>query len=416
MTAFKSDFLRTLSERGFIHQVSDETGLDDLLTKETVSAYIGFDATAKSLHVGSMVQIMLLHWFQQTGHRPIVLMGGGTSMVGDPSGKDAARQMMTAEIIDANKAGIKKNFEGFLTFGEGKTDAVMADNADWLMGLNYVEFLRDYGKHLSVNTMLARDSVKTRLEREQHLSFLEFNYMCLQAYDFVELNRRYDCRLQLGGSDQWGNIVSGVDLGRRCGTPQLYAVTTPLLATASGAKMGKSADGAVWMAEDMLPVFEFWQYWRNTEDADVGRFLKLFTTLPMDEINRLATLEGAEVNEAKKVLATEATALVHGRGAAQKAAETARQTFEQGTTAADLPSVDMPATMLAEGAGILSLLVLAGLAGSNGEARRHIKGGAVKVNDAPVKDEKLVLDNGALVDGAVKLSFGKKKNVLLRVV
>ncbi len=414
MAAFKSSFLQTLQERGFIHQVSDESGLDDLLSKETVSAYIGFDATAKSLHVGSMTQIMLLYWFQKCGHRPVVLMGGGTSMVGDPSGKDESRQLMTSEIIEDNKASIRKCFEPFLTFGDGPKDAIMSDNADWLLKLNYVEFLRDYGRHISVNAMLARDSVKLRLEREQHLSFLEFNYMCLQAYDYVELNRRHNCRLQIGGSDQWGNIISGIDLGRRSGCEQLFAVTTPLLSTASGAKMGKSASGAVWLNSDMLPVFDFWQYWRNTEDADVGKFLKLFTTLPLDEIAKLEALEGAELNDAKKVLATEATAMVHGNEAAEKAAETARKTFEEGATSADLPSVDISSAELEAGTGLLGLMVMAGLAGSNGEARRHIKGGAVKVNDTQVKDEKMVLDTSFLVDGAIKLSFGKKKNVLLK--
>ena len=415
MATFKSDFLQTLSERGFIHQISDETGLDDLLAKETVTAYIGFDATANSLHVGSMTQIMLLHWFQKTGHRPIALMGGGTSMVGDPSGKDEARQMLTAELIEDNKREIMKCFAPFLEFGEGPTDAVMADNADWLMELNYVDFLRDYGRHLSVNAMLARDSVKTRLDREQHLSFLEFNYMCLQAYDFVELNRRYDCRLQMGGSDQWGNIVSGVDLGRRSGCEQLFALTSPLLATASGAKMGKTADGAVWLNPELLPTFDFWQFWRNTEDADVGRFLKLFTELPMDEIARLASLEGAELNDAKKILATEATALVHGRQLAEQAAETARKTFEEGTVAADLPSVTVSASDIENGAGLLGLIVTAGLAKSNGEARRHVKGGAIKINDKPVSDEGLNVDSAYLdADGTIKLSFGKKRHILLK--
>ncbi len=407
--AFKSDFLRVLSERGYIHQISDETGLDDLMAKEKVAGYIGFDATATSLHVGSMVQIMLLYWMQQTGHTPIALMGGGTSMVGDPSGKDESRRMMTREIIESNKEGIRKAFEPFLDFSG---PAIMADNADWLLDLNYVEFLRDYGRHLSVNAMLARDSVKTRLDRQQHLSFLEFNYMCLQAYDFVELNRRYDCRLQLGGSDQWGNIVSGVDLGRRSGTEQLYALTTPLLTTASGAKMGKTADGAVWLNADKMPVFDFWQYWRNVEDADVGRFLKLFTILPMDEIARLSALEGAEANEAKKVLATRVTAMVHGEDAALQAERTAVETFERGGTASDLPSVTMD---LAEPTGILAALVAAGLAGSNSEARRHIKGGAVRLNDVAISDERAVVSTADLTqDGAAKLSFGKKKNVLIR--
>lgn len=415
MTTFKSAFLHTLSERGFIHQISDESGLDDLLSKQVVTAYIGFDPTGPSLHVGHMTQIMLLYWFQQTGHRPIALMGGGTTMVGDPSGKDESRQLLTVDQINANKAKIKAGFSSFLNFGDGPSDAVMADNADWLLKLNYIDFLRDYGRHLSVNAMLARDSVKTRLDREQHLSFLEFNYMCLQAYDYVELNRRYDCRLQLGGSDQWGNIVSGVDLGRRSGADQLYAVTTPLLATASGAKMGKTASGAVWLDPAMTPVFDFWQYWRNTEDADVARFLKLFSTLPMDEIARLEALMGVEINEAKKILATEATALVHGRAAAEQAAETARQTFEEGKTAADLPSVDISASDLNDGLGILGLLVTAGLAKSNGEARRHIKGGAVKLNDVGVNDDSILVQTSDVGEnGAIKLSFGKKKNVLLR--
>ncbi|MEP1208289.1 MAG: tyrosine--tRNA ligase [Rhizobiaceae bacterium] len=415
MATFKSEFLQTLSQRGFIHQISDETGLDDLLSKETVTAYIGFDATAKSLHVGSMTQIMLLHWFQKTGHKPIALMGGGTSMVGDPSGKDEARNMLTAELIDANKREIMKCFAPFLDFGEGPTDAIMADNADWLMDLNYVDFLRDYGRHLSVNAMLARDSVKTRLDREQHLSFLEFNYMCLQAYDFVELNRRYGCRLQMGGSDQWGNIVSGVDLGRRSGCDQLYALTSPLLATSSGAKMGKTASGAVWLNPEMLPTFDFWQFWRNTEDADVGRFLKLFTEVPMDEIARLEALEGAELNDAKKILATEATALVHGRKLAEQAAETARKTFEEGAVASDLPSVTVSASDIEGGAGLLGLIVTAGLAKSNGEARRHIKAGAIKINDKPISDEGLSVDRTYLDDdGAIKLSFGKKRHILLK--
>ena len=415
MATFKSDYLHTLSERGFIHQISDESGLDDLLAKETVTAYIGFDATAKSLHVGSMTQIMLLYWLQQTGHRPIALMGGGTSMVGDPSGKDDARQLMTSQTIEDNKREIMKCFSAFLKFGEGPNDAIMADNADWLLKLNYVDFLRDYGRHLSVNAMLARDSVKTRLDREQHLSLLEFNYMCLQAYDYVELNRRYDCRLQLGGSDQWGNIVSGVDLGRRSGCDQLFALTTPLLATASGAKMGKTADGAIWLNKDLLPVFDFWQFWRNTEDADVGKFLKLFTTLPIEEINKLESLEGAELNDAKKLLATEATALVHGRQAAEQASETARKTFEEGATASDLPSIDINGSDLTDGTGLLGLIVASGLAKSNGEARRHIKGGAIKVNDTAVSDERLVVNESYLnSDGAIKLSFGKKRHVLLR--
>ncbi|MEQ8449299.1 MAG: tyrosine--tRNA ligase [Nitratireductor sp.] len=416
MSAFKSDFLRTLSERGFIHQLSDETGLDELFASETVTAYIGFDPTAPSLHAGGLIQIMMLHWMQKTGHRPIALMGGGTGMIGDPSFKDEARKLMTPETIADNIAGIKRVFSNYLTFGDGPREAVMVDNADWLLDINYVEFLRDVGRHFSVNRMLAFDSVKTRLDREQSLSFLEFNYMILQAYDFVELNRRFGCRLQMGGSDQWGNIINGIDLGHRMGTPQLYALTSPLLTTASGAKMGKSADGAVWLNPDMLGAYEFWQYWRNTEDADVGRFLKLYTTLPLDEIARLEALGGAEINEAKKILATEVTAMLHGREAAGTAAETARKTFEEGALAATLPTIEIAAAALGEGCGLLSLLVQAGLAGSNGEARRHVKGGAVKVNDDPVADERRVVGETDLRDGVVKLSLGRKKHVLVRPV
>ncbi|WP_127598918.1 tyrosine--tRNA ligase [Nitratireductor alexandrii] len=414
MSAFRSDFLRTLSERGFIHQISDETGLDDLFATETVTAYIGFDPTAPSLHAGGLIQIMMLHWMQKTGHRPIALMGGGTGMIGDPSFKDEARKLMTPETIADNIAGIKKVFANYLTFGEGPRDAMMVDNADWLLDINYVEFLRDVGRHFSVNRMLAFDSVKTRLDREQSLSFLEFNYMILQAYDYVELNRRFGCRLQMGGSDQWGNIINGIDLGHRMGTPQLYALTSPLLTTASGAKMGKSADGAVWLNPDMLGAYEFWQYWRNTEDADVGRFLKLYTTLPLDEVARLEALGGAEINEAKKILATEVTAMLHGRDAAETAAETARKTFEEGALAATLPTIEIDAAALGDGSGLLSLLVKAGLAGSNGEARRHVKGGAVKVNDEPVSDERRVVGEADLRDGVVKLSLGRKKHVLVR--
>lgn len=415
MAAFKSDFLQVLQSRGFIHQISDETGLDELLAKEMVTAYIGFDATAPSLHAGSLVQIMLLHWFQQTGHRPIALMGGGTTMVGDPSGKDESRQLLTADLIEQNKAGIKQVFSKFLKFGDNGNDAIMADNADWLLSLNYVEFLRDVGKHLSVNQMLARDSVKLRLEREQHLSFLEFNYMCLQAYDFAELAKRYDCRLQLGGSDQWGNIVSGVDLGRRMGTEQLYAVTSPLLTTSSGAKMGKTADGAVWLSDQHLSPYDYWQYWRNTEDADIGRFMRLFTTLPIDEISRYEALEGAELNEAKKVLATQATAMVHGREQAEQAAETARKTFEEGAATQTLPTFCVNANELSEGIGLLTLIVHAGLASSNGEARRHVKGGAIKLNDQQISDERLSVTTSYLNDeGVIKLSMGKKKHFLVK--
>lgn len=415
MSGYKSDFLQILSERGYIHQMSDDKGLDALLAKESTACYIGFDATAPSLHAGSLVQIMLLYWFQQTGHKPVALMGGGTTMVGDPSGKDESRQLLTAQRIEQNKEGIKRIFSRFLKFESEGGSAIMADNAEWLLELKYVDFLRDYGRHFSVNQMLARDSVRLRLEREQHLSFLEFNYMILQAYDFVELNKRHDCRLQMGGSDQWGNIISGVDLGRRAGTPELFALTTPLLTTASGAKMGKTADGAVWLEEEMLSAYDYWQYWRNVEDADIGRFMKLFTTLPIDEIDRYAALEGAELNEAKKVLATEATAMIHGRDKAEQAAETARRTFEEGAAADTLPSLVVSRDELADGIGLLSLIVSAGFASSNGEARRHVKGGAIKINDRQVGDEKMqVTPDACNEDGAIKLSMGKKKHILVK--
>ncbi len=415
MPEFKSDFLRTLQERGFIHQISDEAGLDDLFAKEIVTAYIGFDPTAPSLHAGSLIQIMMLHWLQATGHRAVSLMGGGTGMVGDPSFKEEARQLMTVDKIEENIASIKRVFSNYLTYGEGQRDALMINNAEWLRSLNYLEFLRDVGRHFSVNRMLSFDSVKTRLDREQSLSFLEFNYMILQAYDFVELAKRYDCRLQMGGSDQWGNIVNGIDLGHRMGTKQLYALTSPLLTTSSGAKMGKSATGAVWLNADMLSAYDFWQYWRNTEDADVSRFLKLYTTLPMDEIARLSALAGSEINEVKKILATEVTAILHGRVAAEEAAETARKTFEEGSLAANLPSVDVSASDLDAGIGLLALIVRAGLAASNGEARRHVQGGAVRINDEAVSDERKIIGSGEVTaDGVIKLSLGKKKHILIR--
>lgn len=417
MSGFKSDFLNVMRERGFIHQISDETGLDDLLAKETVTAYIGFDPTASSLHVGSLIQIMMLHWLQKTGHRPIALMGGGTGMIGDPSFKDEARKLLTIENIDQNIAGIKKVFTQYINFGEGSNDAIMVNNADWLRNLNYIEFLRDVGRHFSVNKMLSFDSVKLRLDREHSLSFLEFNYMILQAYDFVELSKRYGLRMQMGGSDQWGNIVNGIDLGHRMGTEQLYALTSPLLTTASGAKMGKSLNGAVWLNADMLSPYDFWQYWRNTEDADVSRFLKLYTTLPMDEINRLSSLQGAELNEVKKILATEVTAMLHGRDAAEKAADIARKTFEEGALSHDLPKIELASSNLKSGIGLLTLLVQAGLAKSNGEARRHVQGGGVRVNDKPVEDEaRLISDVDLNDDGVVKLSFGKKRHVLIKPV
>ena len=416
MSSFKSDFLRTMHERGFIHQVSDESGLDDLLAKESVTAYIGFDPTAPSLHAGGLIQIMMLHWLQATGHQPISLMGGGTGMVGDPSFKEEARQLMTIDTIESNIASIKRVFSNYLDYDKGpKGGALMVNNAEWLRELNYLEFLRDVGRHFSVNRMLSFDSVKTRLDREQSLSFLEFNYMILQAYDFVELNKRYECRLQMGGSDQWGNIINGIDLGHRMGTPQLYALTSPLLTTSSGAKMGKSINGAVWLNPDMLSAYDFWQYWRNTEDADVARFLKLYTTLPMDEISRLSALGGTEINEVKKILATEITAMLHGRQAAEEAAETARKTFEEGALAENLPTVEIPTAEIEASTGLLALMVRAGLAASNGEARRHVQGGAVKINDRPVADERTMIGSSDVTEaGVIKLSLGKKKHILVR--
>ncbi len=413
----KSDFLRILTERGFIHQCSDYAGLDEKALAGDLTAYIGFDCTAASLHVGSLLQIMMLHWLQKTGGKAIALMGGGTTRVGDPSGKDASRQLLTPAQIEANKDGIKSVFEKFLTFESGPKPALMVDNDEWLAKLNYIDFLRDVGRHFSVNRMLSMDSVKMRLERDQELSFLEFNYMCLQAYDFVELNRRYGCVLQMGGSDQWGNIVTGTDLGRRLGTGQLYALTSPLLTTASGAKMGKTAAGAVWLNADMLSAYDYWQFWRNTEDRDVGRFLKLFTLLPIEDIARLEALDGADINEAKKILANEATALLHGRTAADAAAETARKTFEEGALATSLPTVEIDKHELSEGLSVAVAFVKAGLVASNGEARRQIKGGGLRVNDAVVVDEQAKLtDKDVGVDGVIKLSFGKKKHVLLKPV
>lgn len=414
MSAYKSDFLNILNERGFIHQASDFDGIDALAAKRDLIAYVGYDCTAPSLHIGNFLSMMMLYWLQQTGNKPITLMGGGTTMVGDPSGKDESRPMRTVEEIQANKDSIKGVFEKVLAFGEGKTDALMVDNADWLLGLGYIDMLRNVGRHFSVNRMLTMDSVRLRLEREQEMSFIEFNYMVCQSYDFVELARRYGCNMQMGGSDQWGNIVNGVDLGRRMGTHQLYALTTPLLTTASGAKMGKTAQGAVWLNAEQFSPWDFWQYWRNTEDADVGRFLKLFTTLPMDEIAKLEALEGAEINEAKKVLATQATALLHGRAAADEALETATKTFEQGAAAQTLPTIEVSASDLAAGLGVLGIFVDAGLAASNGEARRHIKGGALKINDETVSDDRMVVDNSYIIDGAIKLSMGKKKHVLVK--
>lgn len=415
MTAFKSDFLNTLQERGFIHQCSDFEGLDALAAKGEAIAYVGYDCTAPSLHIGNYLTMMLLHWFQQSGNKPITLMGGGTTMVGDPSGKDETRAIRTVAEIEANKASIRGVFAKVLRYGDGKSDAIMLDNAEWLTKLNWIEMLRDVGRHFSVNRMLTMDSVRLRLEREHEMSFIEFNYMVCQAYDFVELARRAGCHLQMGGSDQWGNIIMGVDLGRRMGTHQLYALTTPLLTTASGVKMGKTAQGAVWLNADQFSPYDFWQYWRNTEDADVAKFLKLFTTLPMSEIKKLEALGGSEINEAKKVLATEATALLHGRDAANESAETARRTFEEGALAESLPTVEIPRGELEAGLGVLNAFVRAGLVASNGEARRQIKGGGLRVNDESITDEKLALSAANLTpEGLIKLSFGKKKHVLLK--
>src|SRR5712671_2380761 len=417
MSAYKSEFLRVLAERGFIHQVSEPDTLDTLAKSSRITAYIGFDCTAPSLHIGSLLPIMMLHWMQQTGHRPIALMGGGTTRVGDPSGKDESRKILTDDDINRHLVGIRAVYSKFLKFGSGPTDAIMANNADWLNSLNYVDFLRDVGRHFSINRMLAFDSVKMRIEREQELSFLEFNYMILQAYDFVELNKRHGCVLQMGGSDQWGNIVSGIDLGRRMRNAHLFALTAPLITTSSGAKMGKTVAGAVWLNADMLSPYDYWQFWRNTEDADVGRFLKLFTTMPLGEIDRLAALEGQEINEAKKVLATEATALVHGRGAADQAAETARQTFEEGALSESLPTIEIAGAELEAGLGVLAAFVKSGLLASNGEARRQIKGGGLRVNDVAVTDEKMVLTGAHLTpERVIKLSLGKKRHVLLKPV
>jgi len=418
MSAYKSDFLNILAERGFIHQLSEPDALDARALAAPITAYIGFDCTAASLHIGSLLPIMMLYWLQQTGHKPIALMGGGTTRVGDPSGKDESRRILTDEQIEQNLTGIRAIFSKFLKFESAGGNAVMANNADWLNKLNYIDFLRDVGKHFSVNRMLAFDSVKMRLERQQELSFLEFNYMVLQAYDFVELNKRHGCILQMGGSDQWGNIVSGIDLGRRMANAQLFALTSPLITTSSGAKMGKTAAGAVWLDANLVSPYDYWQYWRNTEDGDVARFLKLFTILPLDEIARLAALQGQEINEAKKVLATEATALVHGRAAADQAGDTSRKTFEEGSFAGALPTVEIPRAELDQGLGVLTAFAeKTGLVSSNGDARRQVKAGGLKINDATVTDEKMTLTAKDLTaDGVIKLSLGKKKHVLLKPV
>jgi len=413
MSAYKSDFLNILAERGFIHQVSEPDVLDARAKAGPITGYIGFDCTAASLHVGSLLPIMMLHWMQQTGHKPIALMGGGTTRVGDPSGKDESRRILTDEAIEQNLTGIRAIFSKFLKFeGQGASNggnAVMANNADWLNKL---------GRHFSVNRMLSFDSVKMRLDRQQELSFLEFNYMVLQAYDFVELHKRTGCILQMGGSDQWGNIVNGIDLGRRMMNAQLFALTSPLITTSSGAKMGKTAAGAVWLNADLVSPYDYWQYWRNTEDGDVVRFLKLFTVLPLDEIAKLAALKGQDVNEAKKVLATEATALVHGREAADQAGETSRKTFEEGSFAGALPTVEIARAELERGLGVLTAFAeKTALVSSNGDARRQVKAGGLKVNDETVSDEKMTLTAKDLTaDGVIKLSLGKKKHVLLKPV
>ncbi|GAM99585.1 tyrosyl-tRNA synthetase [alpha proteobacterium U9-1i] len=412
MTTLNSAFLRDITARGQFHQCTDLAALDAVAG---VTAYIGFDMTAPSLHVGNLTQIMFLRRLQRAGGKPIVLLGGGTTRVGDPSGKEEMRQLLSEEQIAKNAASIRGCFEKFLTFGDGPSDAILVDNSEWLLKLNYIDFLRDVGRHMSVNRMLTMDSVKLRLEREQPMSFIEFNYMVLQAYDFVELHRRYGCRLQMGGSDQWGNIVNGVDLGRRMDGAELFGLTQPLITTASGAKMGKTAQGAVWLNADMLGPYDYWQYWRNTEDADVARFLKIFTDLPLDEIARLEALQGAEINDAKKKLATEATALLHGRAEAEKAAAAAQATFEQGARSDDLPSFPVTRDELMQGLRVAAAFVRAGLVASNGEAKRNIAAGALRVNDAPVTDENAALTAEHIIDGAIKLSFGKKKHALLKL-
>ncbi len=415
MAAYTSDFMRIVHERGMVHQCSDAARLDELLSSGVRTAYIGFDCTADSLHVGHLLQIMLLRWWQKAGHKPIALMGGGTTKVGDPSGRDETRQLLTTEQIDANMAKIKLSFSNYLTFGSGPTDAVMANNAEWLDTLLYIPLLRDVGRHFSVNRMLTMDSVRLRLDRDQPLSFLEFNYMILQSYDYVELFKRHGCILQMGGSDQWGNIIMGADLGRRMANAELFALTSPLLATASGAKMGKTAAGAVWLNPERLSPYDFWQYWRNTEDADVGRFLKIFTELPLPEIARLEALQGQEINDAKKILATEVTRLAHGDAAALQAVETARRTFEEGGKADTLPTVEVPRPQLAAGVAAFELFHQAGLAESRTEARKLIKGGGGRLNDKPIaSDTALIKDSDLGPDGTLKLSAGRKRHVLVR--
>ena len=409
---YKSDLIKTLAGRGYLYQATDIEGLDALAARQTVTGYIGFDATASSLHVGSLVQIMMLRRLQQAGHTAIVLLGGGTTKIGDPSGKDSQRPVLTPEDIAANKEGILKPFHALLDMDK----AIVVDNDAWLSEYSYLEFLREFGRHFTINRMLTFDSVKSRLDREQPLTFLEFNYMLLQGVDFLELNRARGCQLQLGGADQWGNIVNGVELCRRVDSAEAYGFTTPLITTASGVKMGKTADGAVWLNPDRLGPYQYWQFWRNTEDADVGRFLRLFTDLPLDEVERLESLEGADINDAKIRLANEATAMLHGADEARKAEAAARETFEQGGASADLPSVEIPAAELQSGLGILEAFERAELVESRGEARRHIKGGALKVNDEKVEDPFATLTDKDIRDGAVKLSVGKKRHALLKIV
>ncbi len=435
MSTYKSDFLNVMASRGFIHQVSEAEELDKLARSSSITAYIGFDCTAPSLHVGSLLPIMMLYWLQQTSHRPIALMGGGTTRVGDPSGKDETRKLLTDELINENLKSIREIFARFLRFGDAASSAIMANNADWLNTLNYVDFLRDIGRHFSINRMLAFDSVKLRLERQQELSFLEFNYMILQAYDFVELFRRYGCVLQMGGSDQWGNIVNGIDLGRRLHGAHLFALTSPLITTSSGAKMGKTVAGAVWLDPRMTSQYEFWQYWRNVEDADVVRFLKLFTRLPLSEIDRLAALRDREINEAKKILATQVTTMVHGEAIAKGIEESARQTFEEGGIGEDLPAAEISGGDLTRGYRLIEAAVVTGLVSSNGEARRVIRSGGLRVNDEVVYDEWLLLTPENLTfrtrdkaharqkascftetETRVNLSLGRKRHVLLKPI
>ncbi len=417
MTKLRSDFLRVLEERGYIHQCSDLAALDEKACAGVITAYVGYDATADSLHVGSLVSIMMLRWMQKTGHRPIVLMGGGTTKVGDPSGKDESRQLLSNEAIDANIASIKRTFENFLEFGDGRADAIMVNNADWLDALAYIPFLREVGRHFTINRMLSFDSVKLRLDREQPLTFLEFNYMILQAYDYLELNKRHGCTLQMGGSDQWGNIINGMELTRRIAGNEAFALTTPLITTSSGAKMGKTAQGAVWLNPDRLSAYDYWQFWRNTEDGDVGRFLKLFTDLPLDEIARLEKLEDREINEAKKILADAATALCRGADAAKEAAETARRTFEEGAAARGLPVVEIPLAEIESGIAAFEAFRRAGLASSGSDARRLIKGGGARINDEKVASETENIPLEALdADGVMKLSAGKKRHALIRAI